>query len=230
MLYKRRCSFPENLQFFLDQLFAVIDSLCSVPSDVVPNATHNIVRRTIQHNNSVYHGNGRNVLRLSRVTRNAVKDEHIVFREPDPVQIQGYDLFRQGEVLVFEQETALEDTVNEVEFLFRIGCRSVHAGNSISQLGPEIEMLTPASKYAPLRNHITKGTLADTGGAEKEDCINGEGEKCIRYHKKRGHWAKESQDMRSRQVFSPVAPRVFLSPGKLGTRLSGSFSSDALPR
>jgi hypothetical protein len=117
----------------------------------------------------VYRGNSRNVSRLSRVTRNAVKDEHIVFRKPTPVKVQGYDLFSQGEMLVFEQEAALKNTVNEVEFLFRIGGRPVHAENSISQFRPEIEVMTPASEHAPSRNQITKGTLADAGGAEKED-------------------------------------------------------------
>jgi hypothetical protein len=92
-----------------------------------------------------------------------------LFREPDPVKIQGYDLFSQGEVLVFEQETELKNTVNEVELLFLIGGRPVYAGNSISQFRPEIEVMTPTSKHALLRNDITERTLADAGGAEKED-------------------------------------------------------------
>jgi hypothetical protein len=103
------------------------------------------------------------------VTRNTVKDEHVLFREPNPVKIQGYDLFSQEEVLVFEQEAELKNTVNEVELLFRIDSRPVLAGNSISQFRPEIEVMTPASEHALPRNDITKGTFAHAGGAEKED-------------------------------------------------------------
>jgi accessory colonization factor AcfC len=103
------------------------------------------------------------------VTRNTVKDEHIVCRKANPVKIQGYDLFREGEVLVFEQEAELKNTVNEVELLFRIGSRPVPAGNSISQFRPEIKVMTPASEHALPSNDITERTLADAGGAEKED-------------------------------------------------------------
>ena len=92
-----------------------------------------------------------------------------MFREPQPVKIQGYDLFSQGEMLVFEQEAALENTVNEFEFLVRIATRPVRAGNSISKFRTEIEVMTPASEHAPPRNDFTEGTLADAGGAEQED-------------------------------------------------------------
>jgi hypothetical protein len=130
---------------------------------------HNIVGRTIQHNNGVYRGESRNISRLPCVTRNSIQDEHIMFREPNPVQIQGDDLFGEREVLVFEQEAELKHTVNEVDLLFRISSRPVHARNGISQFRPEIEVMTPASEHALLRKDITEWTLADAGWAEKED-------------------------------------------------------------
>ncbi len=121
MIDERRCSFPENRQFFLDQFQVVIDSLCSVPPDIILNTTNNIIWRTVQNNNCVDLGNCCDIPSLPPVTRYPIQDEHIALGESDPVQIQGYDLFREGEVLVLEQEAELENDVNEIELLFRIG-------------------------------------------------------------------------------------------------------------
>jgi len=121
MIDKRRCSLAENRKFFLDQFFVVIDSLCSIPPDIIPNTTNNISWRTVQNNNGVDLGNGCDVPGLPSVTRYSIQDEHIALGEPDPVHIQGNDLFREGEVLVLEQEAELENTVNEIELLFCIG-------------------------------------------------------------------------------------------------------------
>ncbi len=121
MIDKRRCSLPENRKFFLNQFFVVIDSRCSIPPDIILNSTNNIIWRTVQNNNCVDLGNCCDVASLPSVTRYSIQHEHIAFREPDPVQIQGNDLFSEGEVLVLEQEAELENTVNEIELLFRIG-------------------------------------------------------------------------------------------------------------
>lgn len=121
MLDKRSCSLAENRKFFLDQFFVVIDSRCSVPPDIILNTTNNIIWRTVQNNNCVDLGNCCDISSLPPVTRYSIQDEHIALREPDPVQIQGNDLFSEGEVLVLEQEAELEDTVNKIELLCRIG-------------------------------------------------------------------------------------------------------------
>jgi hypothetical protein len=110
---------------------------------------------------------------LPCVTRDAVQDEHIMFREPNTVQKQGYDLFSEGKVFVLEQEAALKNTVNEIELLLRIGKGPVRAGNGISQFRPEIEVMTPAPEQALLRNGVTKRAFADAGRAEEEDRVNG---------------------------------------------------------
>jgi hypothetical protein len=114
------------------------------------------------------------------VTRDAVQDEHIMFQEPNPIQIQGYDLFSKGEVLVFEQEAELKHSMNEIVLLVCIGYRPLLAGNSTSKFRSEIEVMTPASEQAMMRNDITKWALADTGRAEEEDRVNGEGVRSIR--------------------------------------------------
>ena len=121
MIDKRRCSLAENRKFFLDQFFVVIDSRCSVPPDIILNTTNNIIWRTVQNNNCVDLGNCCEIPSLPPVTRYSIQDEHIALREPDPVQIQGDDLFSEGEVLVLEQEAELENTVNKIELLCRIG-------------------------------------------------------------------------------------------------------------
>jgi hypothetical protein len=64
--------------------------------------------------------------------------------------------------------------MNEIEFLFRIGSRSVQTRNNAAQLRPEIEVMTPASEQAILRNDITEGALANTGRADEQDRVNGE--------------------------------------------------------
>src|SRR6266540_2431316 len=132
MIDKRRCSFPEKRQFFLDQFFIVIDPLCSVPTDIVPNAMQHIINGTIQYDKRMNPRHGRNIPCLPAVTRDAVQHEHIMFREPNPPEMQGYDLFSEGEVLVLEQEAALKNTVNEIELLLRIGNGPFRAGNSTS--------------------------------------------------------------------------------------------------
>jgi len=56
-----------------------------------------------------------------------VQDEYLVLREPNPVQIQGDDLYCKGKVLVLEQETALKNAVNKVELRGRVCSRPLAA-------------------------------------------------------------------------------------------------------
>jgi hypothetical protein len=55
MIDKRRCPFPENRYFFLDQFLVVIGSLRSVPPDVILNAKKNIAWLAVQNNNGMDH-------------------------------------------------------------------------------------------------------------------------------------------------------------------------------
>jgi hypothetical protein len=130
---------------------------------------HDIICGTIQNDKRMNPCYGCNIFRLPSVTRDAIQDKHIVFREPNTVQIQGDDLFSEGEMFILEQEAVLKNAVNEIELLLHIGNGPVHAGNSISQFRPEIEVMTPASEQALLRNDVTERALADSGRAEEED-------------------------------------------------------------
>ncbi len=116
---------------------------------------------------------GCNIFCLPLMTRDAVQDEHIIFREPNTDEKQGYDLFSQEKVLILEQQASLKNAVNEIELLLRIGNGTVRAGNGISQFRSEIEVKTPASEQALQRNGVTERALADTGRAEEEDRVNG---------------------------------------------------------
>lgn len=83
-------------------------------------------------------------------------------------------------MLVLEQEAALKDTVNEIELLIRIEDRPVLTGNSASQFGSEIEVMTPTSEQAMLRNDVTERTLTGASRAEEEDRVYRERVRCIR--------------------------------------------------
>jgi hypothetical protein len=113
IVINKRCrSLPENIQFYCNQLFIIIRPFCSIPTHVFPDAHAYIFNRTIQYDERVYLRNVHDVLCLACMTRDAVQNEQIARSESCPVQEQAEYLFGKREMLVLEQESLFEHTLN----------------------------------------------------------------------------------------------------------------------
>jgi hypothetical protein len=127
VLDERRGPLPEDREFFLDQFFAIVCTLRSVPSHVVPDAAKDLFRGAIQNNKRVNSGDRGDVFCLARVPRDAVQDEYVSLHEAGAVEEQPDDLFRKGKALVFEQEAPIEYAMDESELCLRVGCGALSA-------------------------------------------------------------------------------------------------------
>jgi hypothetical protein len=116
MLDQRSGPLPERLELYLDHLRMVIKTRCPVPANITLDATHNIVRGTLQNDQSLNVREKRHVPGLSLVPWDAVQDEYIMPRKAYPVKEQGDDLPGKGKVLILEQESTFENTMDKVYF------------------------------------------------------------------------------------------------------------------
>ena len=76
-------------------------------------------------------------------------------------------------MLVLQEQSPLEDAVNEGNLRGRVRFRGVSSRCRMPQLGAEIEMMTFAAEQAFLSKGIAERTLADTGRTEKKNGIDG---------------------------------------------------------
>ncbi len=115
MINKRGGPLPEYLQLLFDQVLIIVNTLCSISSDIFLNAIQNSIRRTIENDKCMNMRKRRYIFCLAHVARNAVQHEDVALRKPRPVKEESDDLFCEREVLVFEQQAAFQDAVNEIE-------------------------------------------------------------------------------------------------------------------
>ena len=173
-MFNQRCrALPEYRKLFLDQIGMVINTLCPVSSHVILDPADHRICRTVQYGHGMDTGDPGDITGLSRVAGNAVQHQHIGSAETNTRQEERYDLFSKNKMLVLEQQSLFQHTVNEVELCFRIRSGAIATRYRTPELRPKIEMMARPFKETLMRDRIAERTFADPGGTEKQDSVNG---------------------------------------------------------